>query len=134
MAELLTFFGVPDEAIVGRRQPGHRPADESLVLGGAALREQAQHDVAEAEPGGDDSQQAQSEAGRGANGKWKKDAQASHVQFISAASDGTVWLSSADPADKDRLFRRTGANRWQKDAKGKAIQGSAGAADNLDND
>jgi virginiamycin B lyase len=67
--------------------------------------------------------------GRTANGRWTADSQASHVQFISAASDGTVWVSSADPADKDRLFRRTGANKWHKDANGKAIQGSAGAAD-----
>lgn len=63
--------------------------------------------------------------------KWRTDIQASHVQFISAASDGTVWVGSADPADKDRLFRRTGTNKWHMDETGKAIQGSVGATNKV---
>jgi len=63
------------------------------------------------------------------NGRWLADTGASQVQFISAAADGAVWFSSADPADKDRLFRRVGPNRWRKTARGFAIQGSLAAAD-----
>ena len=69
--------------------------------------------------------------GSGWNGSWVEDTQASWVQSISAASDGTVWLASADPADKDRLFKREGPNNWKKDATGKAIQVSTSAADKV---
>lgn len=62
------------------------------------------------------------------DGDWDKDTQASWAQSISAASDGTVWLGSADPADKDRLFERESSNKWKKNATGKAVQVSVGAA------
>lgn len=62
------------------------------------------------------------------DGDWDEDGQASWVQSISAAFDGTVWLSSADPADKDRLFKREGADKWDKNTKAKAIQVSAGSS------
>lgn len=62
------------------------------------------------------------------NGRWTQDTQASWVQSISTASDGTVCLSSADPADKDRLYMREGQNQWKKDKSGRAIQVSAGSA------
>jgi hypothetical protein len=67
--------------------------------------------------------------GRDWKSKWQADTFVSQVQFISAASDGTVWVSSNDPNDKDRLYRRMGTNKWDRDASGKAIQGSVGASD-----
>jgi len=65
------------------------------------------------------------------NGKWVTDTYVSMVRFVTAASDGTVWVSSNDPKDKYRLYRRTGPNKWQRDPVGRAIQGSAGAADKV---
>jgi hypothetical protein len=62
------------------------------------------------------------------DGDWDQDGQASWAQSISAAFDGTVWLSSADPADKDRLFKREAADKWDKNAKAKAVQVSVGSA------
>jgi len=66
--------------------------------------------------------------GNGWDGDWDEDGQASWAQSISAAFDETMWLSSADPTDKDRLFKREGPDQWDRNTKVKAVQVSVGSA------
>lgn len=57
---------------------------------------------------------------------WKKDTMASWAQSISAAADGTVWLTAKAPQKVDRMWKREGANSWKENPKGYARQVSVG--------
>ena len=63
---------------------------------------------------------------------WDEDTAVSWVGSIAASSDGTVWLTNADPGDPNRLYKREGHNKWSSpNPQGRAVQVATGRADEV---